>query len=121
MLFTQDMNQHAKNLEGRAAHIQNLATPLTTLSKMCKEGNHAPAPLFQQISRRDDLTDMAPALELLAPAPILVVLGTGGSSLGAQALLSALKGWQSPAWSAKKELIFADNLDANSFSALLAR
>ncbi len=121
MLFTQDMNQHAKGLEGRATHIQNLTTPLSTLRKMCQEGKTAPAPLFQQISRRDDLADMAPALELLAPAPILVVLGTGGSSLGAQALLSALKGWQSPAWSAKKELIFADNLDANSFSALLAR
>jgi glucose-6-phosphate isomerase len=52
----------------------------------------------------------------------IVVLGTGGSSLGAQVLVQ-INGWGTPASGMVKasgpEMIFADNLDGQSFDLLL--
>ncbi|HCN31966.1 MAG TPA: glucose-6-phosphate isomerase, partial [Rhodobiaceae bacterium] len=52
----------------------------------------------------------------------VVVLGTGGSSLGAQVLVQ-INGWGTPASGMVKasgpEMIFADNLDGQSFDLLL--
>lgn len=78
--------------------------------------------LLQLPARRDDL---APARDIAAhlskDTSDLIVLGTGGSSLGAQALVQ-LTGWGTPGFvtpEGRPRLHFFDNLDALTMAAAL--
>lgn len=72
-------------------------------------------PILALPARRDDLERLAPiAARLRGDFADLVVLGTGGSSLGAQALAAVAMDRVRP------RLHFPDNLDGDGFAALLA-
>jgi glucose-6-phosphate isomerase len=79
-------------------------------------------PLLRLPARTDDLAATQDAARFLARgASDVVFLGTGGSSLGGQALAQAA-GWNVPGVGAFRpgpRLHFMDNLDPASFSALL--
>ena len=82
-----------------------------------------PLPLFTQLDDKDDLSEMQALGETIREgAKRIVVLGTGGSSLGAQVLVQ-INGWGTPPSGMVKasgpEMIFADNLDGQSFDLLL--
>ena len=82
-----------------------------------------PLPLFTQLDNKEDLSAMQALVETIQEgAKRVVVLGTGGSSLGAQVLVQ-INGWGTPASGMVKasgpEMIFADNLDGQSFDLLL--
>ena len=82
-----------------------------------------PLPLFTQLDNKEDLSAMQALGETIQEgAKRIVVLGTGGSSLGAQVLVQ-INGWGTPASGMVKasgpEMIFADNLDGQSFDLLL--
>ena len=82
-----------------------------------------PLPLFTQLDNKEDLSAMQELGETIQEgAKRIVVLGTGGSSLGAQVLVQ-INGWGTPASGMVKasgpEMIFADNLDGQSFDLLL--
>ncbi len=81
-------------------------------------------PLLRLPERRDDLDGIAKAAQRLAAgATDVVFLGTGGSSLGGQTL-AQLAGHAVPGVGALRDgprLHFMDNLDAESYAALLAR
>ena len=80
-----------------------------------------PLPLFQLPTKTDDIAPMQQlATRLAANAERIIIFGVGGSSLGAQVLaqisgaFTALDGRAT-----MPRLIFADNLDATSYDALL--
>ena len=81
----------------------------------------APLPHFLVPQQNDDMADMQAVADALgAGAGRIVILGTGGSSLGAQVLAQIHGGLTLAGASIGPELIFADNLDADSYAALLA-
>lgn len=77
-------------------------------------------PLLTLPERRDDLEDCRKAAErLLDGAKDIVLLGTGGSSLGAQAL-AQIAGWRDPGTvsgqaKGRPRFHFFDNLDGSSY------
>ena len=82
-----------------------------------------PLPLVAQLDNQEDLSAVQALGETIQEgAKRIVVLGTGGSSLGAQVLVQ-INGWGTPASGMVKasgpEMIFADNLDGQSFDLLL--
>jgi glucose-6-phosphate isomerase len=81
-------------------------------------------PLLRLPAARDDLASIRDAAQRLsAGARHLVILGTGGSSLGGQTL-AQLAGHGVPGLGLLREpphLHFMDNLDADTYGALLAR
>ncbi len=81
-------------------------------------------PLLRLPAARDDLaTIRAAAARFTDGASDIVILGTGGSSLGGQTL-AQLAGHGVPALGALRDgprLHFMDNLDADTFSAMLAK
>ncbi len=90
--------------------------------RLCKN----PLPHFLLPHKKDDLAPMqALAARLGAGATRIIILGTGGASLGAQ-VLAQIHGCQTPGYHISAgqisgpQLIFADNLDAESFDRLLA-
>src|SRR3954447_4182577 len=80
--------------------------------------------LLQLPGRRDDLAEIHDAgSKLAAGATDIVILGTGGSSLGGQTL-AQLAGPKVPgvgALRAPPRLHFMDNLDGDSFGSMLER
>lgn len=107
------------------AALAGLSNPLDAelekAGQLIDHYRNAPLPLFDVPAADDDIApmqDMAAALS--DGAKRIIILGTGGSSLGAQ-VLAQINGWGTPGGLASgAELIFADNLDATSFSSLLA-
>jgi glucose-6-phosphate isomerase len=81
-------------------------------------------PLLQLPQKRDDIGDIvAAAARLTAAASDIVLLGTGGSSLGGQTL-AQLAGYAVPGLGLLREgvrLHFIDNLDPDTFAGILAR
>ena len=81
-------------------------------------------PLLRLPEKRDDIAMIADAAgRLSSGATDIVILGTGGSSLGGQTL-AQLGGYGTPGMSIPgpgARLHFLDNLDPETFSALLAR
>ena len=81
-------------------------------------------PLLRLPERVDDLTEIgAAAAKLKEGATDVVMLGTGGSSLGGQTL-AQLAGYNVPGVSALRDpprMHFIDNLDPFSFETMLAR
>ncbi len=70
---------------------------------------------FRVLSEKDDIEEAAAAYAKLSQgAETVVILGTGGSSLGGQAL-AQLGGWSIPGGEQPPHLRFYDNLDARSF------
>jgi glucose-6-phosphate isomerase len=80
-------------------------------------------PLLRLPAQRDDVATIADAAKKLsAGATDIVLLGTGGSSLGGQTL-AQLGGYAVPGLGALRKgprLHFMDNLDPDSFASLLA-
>ncbi len=81
-----------------------------------------PLPHFLLSQKTDDLAAMQDlAASLAQGASRLIILGTGGSSLGAQ-VLAQIHGYLTPAETTlARQIIFVDNLDADSFSDILAQ
>ena len=100
-MFTQD-------LEGFPA----LPTAPQTLAYL--RTLEATLPLFQQLQSDDFIEDIAPIVSHFQTFEDILILGTGGSSLGGQALLR-LKGLQS----LPPRLYFLDNIDPHTFQELL--
>jgi glucose-6-phosphate isomerase len=79
-------------------------------------------PLLRLPAQRDDVASIAGAAKTLAGATDIVLLGTGGSSLGGQTL-AQLGGHGVPGLGALRKgprLHFMDNLDPESFASLLS-
>jgi glucose-6-phosphate isomerase len=74
----------------------------------------ASLPLFQQLQSDDFIDDIAPVASHFQAFEDILILGTGGSSLGGQALL-CLKDPQS----LSPRLHFLDNIDPHTFDRLL--
>ena len=94
---------------------------LTALAAPIERYRATPLPHFLLPQKTDDIAPMRDlAARLGEGAKRIVVLGTGGSSLGAQ-VLAQISGALTPSGQETgPQLIFADNLDATSFAALLA-
>lgn len=102
------------------SEFANLLSKADNVRHVFKEN---PLPLFTQLDDTEDLSAMQALGETIQEgAKRIVVLGTGGSSLGAQVLVQ-INGWGTPASGMVKasgpEMIFADNLDGQSFDLLL--
>ncbi len=104
--------------EERLARWLSLVTPrFKALQEEAQAGSLAH---FRVLSDKDDIEEAAAAYRTLsAGAETVVILGTGGSSLGGQAI-AQLGGWfipgdDSPAGPKRPRLRFYDNLDARSF------
>ncbi len=89
---------------------------LIRLRAMRDEGT---LPLLSYPQRHDDLAAAKPAIERLSALSDVIVLGTGGSSLGG-ATLSRLVDPQAPGWD-RPSVHFLDNIDPVTFERLMAR
>lgn len=103
-----------------ASDLDKLLSKTNNIREAYKQN---PLPLFTQLDKTDDLSAMQVLGETIRKdAKRIVVLGTGGSSLGAQVLVQ-INGWGTPAsgmvQATGPEMIFADNLDGQSFERLL--
>lgn len=101
----------------------HLAAAAAELARLADERRSGALRLLQVPDEQADLDALKPvAARLAAGATDLVVLGTGGSSLGAQAL-AALKGHGIPGCPPPPGLRFHawDNLDGATLAAALAR
>lgn len=100
---------------GREAYEAALAETAAALDWLRARRDEGSLPLLALPGRRDDLEALAPiAARLRDRFTDIVVLGTGGSSLGGQAL-AALAPAPPPV-----RVHFPDNLDGGSLAALLA-
>ena len=102
------------------SEFANLLSKADNVRQTFKEN---PLPLFTQLDNKEDISAMHALGETIQEgAKRIVILGTGGSSLGAQVLVQ-INGWGTPASGMVKasgpEMIFADNLDGQSFDQLL--
>jgi glucose-6-phosphate isomerase len=102
------------------SEFANLLSKADNVRQTFKEN---PLPLFTQLDNKEDISAMHALGETIQEgAKRIVILGTGGSSLGAQVLVQ-INGWGTPASGMVKasgpEMIFADNLDGQSFGLLL--
>ncbi len=77
-------------------------------------------PLLSLPGRHDDLVELKPHAERFAKLEHVVVLGTGGSSLGGQTLL-ALKDQGFGPLAGRPKLWFMDNVDPSTLAELCAR
>lgn len=118
--FPAQSGTHALTREAFAAKRDELASHLAALRDSARSGGQ---PLYEIARRRDDLAAAGPVVEhLLNDTTDLCILGTGGSSLGAQAV-AQLKGWRTPAIADRVggvRVHFFDNLDGATWSAALA-
>jgi glucose-6-phosphate isomerase len=107
-----------------AAHADMLARTAPALTWLRQRYADRGLPLLRLPMRRDDLAGIRNAAEQLAAgASDVVVLGTGGSSLGGQ-MLAQLADYGVAGLGvlrAAPRLHFIDNLDPETFSALLAK
>jgi glucose-6-phosphate isomerase len=104
-----------------AAALARTEGALDRLRRHYAEGT---LPLLRLPERQDDLAEIAAAADRLKQgASDIVVLGTGGSSLGGQTL-AQLAGYNIPGVGALRDpprMHFIDNLDPFSFERMLAR
>jgi glucose-6-phosphate isomerase len=90
------------------------------LKRLAERRAQGDLPLLALPQRRDDLADLAPIAQDFRRFADVIVLGTGGSSLGGQTLAAlADQGW-GPRPGAPK-LHFLDNIDPATFDVLFAR
>jgi glucose-6-phosphate isomerase len=102
--------------QAKAAHSALLAEAAGALARVRDERGRGSMPHWALPSRRDDLPPLAEvAEELRTRFDGVVVLGTGGSSLGGRALVALCEGRpRTGAW-----VRFCDNLDPVTMEALL--
>lgn len=107
----------AKGLDG-ALYEASLARTMSALDQLRVWRSDGALPLLDLPDARDDLEALAPiAGRYRAAFDDVVILGTGGSSLGGRSLYTlADAGWGPPAGTPR--LHFMDNVDPNSFEAL---
>ena len=89
---------------------------LETLRQWRDDGSR---PLLRLPERRDDLEALGPVAIRFAEFDHVLVLGTGGASLGGAALCALADGGFGPA-TGKPRLTFLDNVDPATFAALFA-
>ncbi len=104
--------------QDRLAHWLSLITlPFNELAEQARAGTFAH---FRILEEKEDIEEARAVYQALSEgADTVVVLGTGGSSLGGQAV-AQLGGWSipgdgGPAGKERPRLRFYDNLDARSF------
>jgi glucose-6-phosphate isomerase len=98
------------------AALDAVVDGVATLRRRWKDGS---LPLLDLPSRRDDIDSLTNvAGELTRHAKRVTVLGTGGSSLGGQALCSLATA--DPSEAGRVDVRFADNLDPVSLSRLVS-
>jgi glucose-6-phosphate isomerase len=106
------------------AFADALAQSGEALAQLRSRHDDGSLPLLRLPAARQDITAILQAARRIAAnATDVVFLGTGGSSLGGQTL-AQLAGHAAPGWvplRGEARLHFMDNLDADSFAALLAR
>jgi glucose-6-phosphate isomerase len=90
-----------------------LAADLTRLSPVLEALKQAYLPHFDQPGRRDDFGQIAEVAAQLRGFDSVIVLGTGGSSLGGRALSMVARDTAAP------RLLFLDNVDPDGFDAVL--
>lgn len=88
--------------------LRRAAPALPKLSKMQRDGS---LPLLRLPARRDDLAQIKPLAAEFAKLKDVIVLGTGGSSLGGQTLVAL-------APPGRTRVHFMDNVDPHSFTLL---
>ena len=94
-------------------------TALGGLDAFVTQQRQAPLPHLTMPAMRADMDDMrALAARMGEGATRILILATGGSSLGAQ-VLAQVHGALTPGFHATPELVFCDNLDADSYDRLL--
>jgi glucose-6-phosphate isomerase len=105
----------------RAAYDKALEEAASALSWLKESYEKKTLPLLRVPERKDDLGHLRDvAAKLLDNTTDLFVLGTGGSSLGAQAL-AQLTSWGTQAHVQKgPRVFFLDNLDAQTMQAALS-
>jgi glucose-6-phosphate isomerase len=112
---------HGVTDQALAAALERAESALETLRARHADGS---LPLLRLPETRDDLPSIRNAGQRLAQnATDIVLLGTGGSSLGGQTL-AQLAGHGVPGVGSLRSpphLHFMDNLDADTFATLLAR
>lgn len=118
----------AKNIGAHGVADDVLAAALTraegALERLRQQYAEGALPLLRLPEKKDDLVGIIAAARKLAEgASDVVILGTGGSSLGGQTL-AQLAGYAVPGVGALKappRMHFIDNLDPLSFEAMLAK
>lgn len=118
----------AKNIGAHGVADDVLAAALTraegALERLRRQYAEGALPLLRLPEKKDDLVGIIAAARKLAEgASDVVILGTGGSSLGGQTL-AQLAGYAVPGVGALKappRMHFIDNLDPLSFEAMLAK
>ena len=104
----------------RAALDRELANAGKALDKFRKWKADGTLPLLSLPGTRDDLALLKPHAERFAKFEHVIVLGTGGSSLGGQTLV-ALKDQGFGPQNGRPKLWFMDNVDPSTFTELAAR
>ncbi len=101
-----------------ASFEQALSALAPAVARLAVQRDDGSLPLLQVPDRGDDLGAVRDvAGTLMETCSHIVVLGTGGSSLGGQTLNALVdRGFGPPA--GRPQLIFLDNIDPDSFSAL---
>jgi len=104
----------------RAALDRELANASKALDRFRQWKADGTLPLLSLPGARDDLAPLKPHAERFAKFEHVVVLGTGGSSLGGQTLV-ALKDQGFGPQNGRPKLWFMDNVDPSTFTELAAR
>ena len=104
----------------RAALDRELAHASKALDKFRQWKADGTLPLLSLPGARDDLALLKPYAQRFAGFEHVIVLGTGGSSLGGQTLV-ALKDQGFGPQSGRPKLWFMDNVDPSTFTELAAR
>jgi glucose-6-phosphate isomerase len=116
-----NIGPHGVGETALAAALAHAEGALASLRQHYAEGT---LPLLRLPEKQDDLAEIrAAAAKLAQGASDVIVLGTGGSSLGGQTL-AQLSGYRVPGvgdLAPAPRLHFIDNLDPHSYAAMLAK
>jgi glucose-6-phosphate isomerase len=104
----------------RAALEIHLARTVPTLGRLKAAVGTGAYAFLDQPDRTDDLADIARATQELAGLGTVVLLGTGGSSLGARTLAALADGGAGFWPKGRPRLIVAENVDPFGFGRMLA-
>jgi len=113
--YTQDL-RHCRT-PGFASELAKTAPTLARLKAACGTGRYA---FLDQPDRRDDLADIRAAAKRFDAFETILLLGTGGSSLGARTLAALVDGGLGLWPLGGRRLVVAENVDPFGFAKLLA-
>ncbi len=112
MLFSQETAKSEEQVTEKSeisSFADSLASCLSRLEGLVPHYRDNPLPHFRTYS---DAAQIEPIVAHLSPYERVIVLATGGSSLGGQTLCAL-------ATNAARDIIFADNLDPQSYAQLI--